>query len=144
MAVKGRLIPVPNLDDRDWRAIKDEIVRAIPERTPEWTDHNLSDPGITLAEAFALQIEQLIVRLNQVLPKHMREYLNMIGVTLTPPSSAKALCFFRTTAKPSFDITVLKGFEVSTSGAGGEKPVVFSTDKDLVIHAAKLKKFIAD
>jgi hypothetical protein len=144
MAVKGRLIPVPNLDDRDWRAIKDEIVRAIPVRTPEWTDHNLSDPGITLAEAFALQIEQLIVRLNQVLPKHMREYLNMIGVTLTPPSSAKALCFFRTTAKPSFDITVLKGFEVSTSGAGGEKPVVFSTDKDLVIHAAKLKKFIAD
>jgi hypothetical protein len=144
MAVKGRLIPVPNLDDRDWRAIKDEIVRAIPERTPEWTDHNLSDPGITLAEAFALQIEQLIVRLNQVLPKHMREYLNMIGVTLTPPSSAKALCFFRTTAKPSFDITVLKSFEVATSGAGGEKPVVFSTDKDLVIHAAKIKKFIAD
>jgi hypothetical protein len=26
----------------------------------------------------------------------------------------------------------------------GEKPVVFSTDKDLVIHAAKIKKFIAD
>lgn len=144
MAVKGRLIPVPNLDDRDWRAIKDEIVRAIPERTPEWTDHNLSDPGITLAEAFALQIEQLIVRLNQVLPKHMREYLNMIGVTLTPPSSARAFCFFRTTTKPTFDITVLKGFEVSTSGAGGEKPVVFSTDEDLVIHAARLKKFVAD
>jgi len=50
MAVKGRLIPVPNLDDRDWRAIKDEIIRAIPERTPEWTDHNLSDPGITLPD----------------------------------------------------------------------------------------------
>lgn len=144
MAVKGRLIPVPNLDDRDWRAIKDEIIRAIPKRAPEWTDQNLSDPGVTLVEAFALQIEQLIVRLNQVLPKHMREYLNMIGVTLTPPSSAKALCFFRTTTKPTFDITVLKGFEVSTSGAGGEKPVVFSTDKDLVIHAAKLKRVVAD
>ena len=144
MAVKGRLIPVPNLDDRDWRAIKDEIVRAIPERTPEWTDHNLSDPGITLAEAFALEIEQLIVRLNQVLPKHMREYLNMIGVTLTPPSAARTFCFFQTTTRPSFDITVLKGFEVSTSGAGGEKPVVFSSDQDLVIHAARLKKFVAE
>jgi hypothetical protein len=143
MAVKGRLIPVPNLDDRDWRAIKDEMVRAIPDRAPAWTDHNLSDPGVTLIEAFALQIEQLIVRLNQVLPKHMREYLNMIGVSLTPPSSARALCFFRTTTKPTFDITVLKGFEVSTSGAGGEKPVVFSTDKDLVIHAARLKNVVA-
>lgn len=68
MAVKGRLIPVPNLDDRDWRAIKDEIVRAIPERAAEWTDHNLSDPGITLAEAFALQIEQLIVRRTRCSP----------------------------------------------------------------------------
>jgi predicted phage baseplate assembly protein len=74
----------------------------------------------------------------------MREYLNMIGVTLTPPSSAKAFCFFRTTTKPTFDVTVLKGFEVSTSGAGGEKPVVFTTDEDLVIHAARLKKFVAD
>ena len=144
MAVKGRLLPVPNLDDRDWRAVKDEMVRVIPDRAPEWTDHNLSDPGVTLIEAFALQIEQLIVRLNQVLPKHMREYLNMIGVTLTPPSAAGALCFFRTTTKPTFDITVLKGFEVSTSGAGGEKPVVFTTDEDLVIHAARLKKFVAD
>lgn len=68
----------------------------------------------------------------------------MIGVTLTPPSSARALCFFRTTTKPTFDITILKGFEVSTSGAGGEKPVVFTTDEDLVIHAAKLKKVVAD
>jgi len=144
MSVKGRLIPVPNLDDRDWRQIKDEMIRAIPERTPEWTDHNLSDPGITLIEAFALQVEQLIYRLNQVLPKHMREYLNMIGVTLTPPSAARAMCYFRTTAKPTFDLTVLKGFEVGTSGASGEKPVVFTTDRDLVIRAARLKKILAD
>jgi len=144
MAVKGRLIPVPNLDDRDWRQIKDEMIRVIPERTPEWTDHNLSDPGITLIEAFALQIEQLIYRLNQVLPKHMREYLNMIGVSLTPPSAAKAMCYFRTTAKPTFDITVLKGFEVGTSGASGEKPVVFTTDQDLVIRAGKLRNVLAD
>ncbi len=143
MAVKGRLVPIPNLDDRDWRAIKDAMVQAIPARTPEWTDHNLSDPGITLIEAFALQIEQLLVRLNQVLPKHLREYLNLIGVTLTPPSAARVMCFFRTTVKPTFDITVPAGFEVGTSGAQGEAPVVFTTDEDLVIHAAVLKKLLA-
>ncbi|MHC4740357.1 MAG: putative baseplate assembly protein [Planctomycetota bacterium] len=144
MSVKGRLIPVPNLDDRDWRAVKDAMILAIPDRTPEWTDHNLTDPGVTLIESFALQVEQLIVKLNQVLPKHMREYLNMIGVTLTPPSAARANCFFRTTTKPTFDITVLKGFEVGTSGASGEKPVVFTTDQDLMIQTALLKKFLAD
>ena len=103
-----------------------------------------SDPGITLIEAFALQIEQLLVRLNQVLPKHLREYLNLIGVTLTPPSAARVLCFFRTTVKPTFDITIQAGFEVGTSGAQGEAPVVFTTDEDLVIHAAILKKLLAE
>ena len=87
---KGKFIPVPNVDDRDWRAIKDAMIARIPDRCPEWTNHNPSDPGITLIETFALEVEQLIYRLNQVLDKHKREYLNMIGVTLTPASSAKA------------------------------------------------------
>ena len=34
MASKGRLLPVPNLDDRDWRAIKDAMIQAIPQRAP--------------------------------------------------------------------------------------------------------------
>ena len=47
---RGRLIPVPNLDDRNWQMIRDSIVSHIPERCPEWTDFNPSDPGITLIE----------------------------------------------------------------------------------------------
>jgi hypothetical protein len=137
MATKGRLIPVPNLDDRDWRAIKDSLIKEIPKRCPEWTDWNVSDPGITLIELFALGIEELIYRLNQVLPKHMREYLNMIGVTLTPPSVAKAMEFFKLSAPQTFDVFLRKGFEVATSGTG-EEQVIFTTDNDLIIHAARI------
>jgi len=137
MATKGRLIPVPNFDDRDWRAIKDSLIKEIPKRCPEWTDWNVSDPGITLIELFALGIEELIYRLNQVLPKHMREYLNMIGVTLTPPSVAKAMEFFKLSAPQTFDVFLRKGFEVATSGAG-EEQIIFTTDNDLIIHAAKI------
>jgi len=138
MAIAGRYIPVPNLDDRDWQAIRDAMVRKIPEKCPEWTDHNPSDPGITLIELFALQIEELTFRLNQVLPKHKREYLNMIGVTLTPPSAARVDMFFKLSAKQTFDVTVAKGFEVSTGSGAGEEPVIFTTDKDLIIHAATI------
>jgi len=137
MTVKGRFIPVPNLDDRDWRMIKDAMIRNIPARCPEWTDWNVSDPGITLVEVFALAMEELIYRLNLVLPKHMREYLNMIGVTLTPPSSAQAMEFFKLSAAQTFDVFLLKGFEIATAGSGGE-PVVFTTDEDLIIHAARI------
>jgi uncharacterized phage protein gp47/JayE len=138
MAIAGRYIPVPNLDDRDWQAIRDAMVRKIPEKCPEWTDHNPSDPGITLIELFALQIEELTFRLNQVLPKHKREFLNMIGVTLTPPSAAKVTMFFKLSAKQTFDVTVSKGFEISTGTGAGEEPIVFTTDRDLVIHAARI------
>ncbi|MBI2930630.1 MAG: hypothetical protein HYY16_03180 [Planctomycetes bacterium] len=122
MGTQGRLVPVPNLDDRDFRAIKDAMIRAIPEKTPEWTDWNLSDPGITLIELFALQTEELIVRLNQVLPKHLREYLNLIGVTLTPPSTSKVFCFFKMTVKPTFTIAIPKGFESTSSRTADRKP----------------------
>lgn len=139
MATKGRLIPVPNLDDRDWRAIKDSLIKEIPERCPEWTDWNVSDPGITLIELFSVGIEELIYRLNQVLPKHMREYLNMIGVTLTPPSVAKAMEFFKLSAPQTFDVYLRKGFEIATAGSG-EDQAIFTTDEDLIIHAARLYK----
>jgi uncharacterized phage protein gp47/JayE len=139
MATRGRLIPVPNLDDRDWRAIKDGLIKEIPKRCPEWTDWNVSDPGITLIELFSLGIEELIYRLNQVLPKHMREYLNMIGVTLTPPSTAKAMEFFKLSAPQTFDVYLRKGFEIATAGSG-EDQVIFTTDDDLTIHAARIYK----
>ena len=139
MSIKGRLIPVPNLDDRDWRAIKDSLIKEIPKRCPEWTDWNVSDPGITLIELFSLGIEELIYRLNQVLPKHMKEYLNMIGVTLTPPSVSKAMEFFKLSAAQTFDVYLRKGFEIATAGSG-EDQVIFTTDEDLTIHAAKIYK----
>ena len=135
MTQNGRLIPVPNLDDRDWRMIKDSLIKKIPSRCPEWTDFNLSDPGITLIELFAMGMEELNYRLNQVLPKHLKEYLNLIGVSLTPASCAKTKVYFKLSGPQSFDVTLPKGFEVA---AGGDTPIVFTTDQDLIIHAARL------
>jgi len=135
MSARGRLIPVPNLDDRDWQSIRDAMVARIPELCPEWTDHNPSDPGITLIELFAVAFEELLFSLNRVLPKHLREYLNMIGVTLTPPSAARTSVVFTLSEPQSFDVVVKRGFEVSTGGTSGVAPVVFTTDEDLVIPA---------
>ena len=39
-------LPAPNLDDRTFQDIVDEAKRLIPRYTPEWTNHNLSDPGV--------------------------------------------------------------------------------------------------
>ena len=46
-------LPAPNLDDRRFQDLVDEAKRLVQRRCPEWTDHNVSDPGVTLIELFA-------------------------------------------------------------------------------------------
>ncbi len=38
-------LPSPNLDDRRFQQFVDDAKRYIQQRAPEWTDHNVSDPG---------------------------------------------------------------------------------------------------
>ena len=59
-------LPPPRIDMRSFQDIVDEAKRLIPRYAPEWTDHNLSDPGVALIELFAWMTESIIYRLNQV------------------------------------------------------------------------------
>jgi predicted phage baseplate assembly protein len=88
-------LPVPNLDDRKFQDILDEARRLIPRYCPEWTDHNLSDPGITLLELFAWMTDMLLYRLNRVPEKNYLKFLDLIGVPRdgrrdVPPDGAAA------------------------------------------------------
>lgn len=50
----------PNLDDRRYADIVAEARSLIPRYAPEWTDHNETDPGITLVQLFAWMVEMLL------------------------------------------------------------------------------------
>ena len=52
-------ITVPTIDDRSYRQILDEALRRIRVHTPEWTNFNESDPGVTLLQVFAFLAESL-------------------------------------------------------------------------------------
>src|SRR6266849_4452989 len=82
-------LPVPNLDDRSWKQIVDEAVRLIPRYCPEWTNHNASDPGVTMLELYAWMTEMVIYRLNKVPEKNFLTFLDLIGVRLKPPEPAQ-------------------------------------------------------
>ena len=43
-------LPAPNLDDRRFQQLVDDAKRLVQRNCPEWTDHNVSDPGVTLVE----------------------------------------------------------------------------------------------
>ncbi len=70
----------PNLDDRRFQQLVDEAKRYVQQRCPEWTDHNVSDPGVTLIEVFAQMVDQLVYRLNRVPEKNYLAFLDLLGV----------------------------------------------------------------
>ena len=72
-------IPLPDLDDRTFDDLVAEARSLIPAYAPEWTDHNASDPGITLLELFAWLAEMLIFRANQVPPRHVLTFLRLLN-----------------------------------------------------------------
>ena len=134
----ARILP-PNLDDRTWEDIVDEAKTLIPKFCPEWTDHNTSDPGITLIELFAWIAEGVTYRLNQVPEKNYIAFLNLLGITRDPPSPAKVELEFIGSAP----VLIPKGIQVSTVQKEQEDAVVFETDKDLQLTQADVPGIVS-
>lgn len=138
-------LPTPNLDDlRFQRDLVDEARRRIIRYCPEWTDYNLSDPGITLIELFAWMTELMVYRLNRVPEKSYIKFMELLGIRLEPASSAHAELTFWLSAPfplgPEDDTTTIvpQGIQVSTWSTEEEPEVIFTTDEKLVIGAPQL------
>jgi hypothetical protein len=78
---------LPNLDDLRWIDLVEEGRALIPAYAPDWTNHNPSDPGITLMELLAYASERLMYQTNRITPQHMIEFLQLIkGEKITEKS----------------------------------------------------------
>jgi len=71
-------LAIPSLDDRTFDDLVREALDMIPSHAPEWTDHNASDPGITLLELLAYVTEMLIYRVNQIGDSHLRVFTELL------------------------------------------------------------------
>lgn len=121
-------LPVPNLDDRRFQDIVDEAKRLIPLYCPEWTNHNVSDPGVALIELFAWMTEMTIFRLNQVPDAFFTHMLNLIGFEPFAATAARTDITFWLTAATNEPVVVPQGTEVSTTGAVGDARVFTTLD----------------
>jgi predicted phage baseplate assembly protein len=125
-------LPVPNLDDRNFQSLVDDAKRMVQQRCPEWTDHNVSDPGVTLIETFAYMVDQLIWRLNRVPDRIYVKFLELLGVKLQSPSAATAPVTFWLSTALEENVHVPAGTQAATS-RGEDEPVVFTTTDGLDI-----------
>jgi predicted phage baseplate assembly protein len=132
-------LPTPNLDDRRFQDLVDDAKRLVQQRCPEWTDHNVSDPGVTLIEAFAQMIDQLIYRLNRVPDRHYVKFLDLLGVQLFPPTPATGAVTFWLAAPQPAAVVVRAETEVATPRTDIQEPVVFGTTGELQIVPCELR-----
>src|SRR3954470_15829431 len=137
-------LPAPNLDDRTFQDIVDEAKRLIPRFCPEWTNHNLSDPGVALIELFAWMSEMVLFRLNQVPERLYVHFLNLVGIEPFPPSVARAELTFWLSAPLDQPVAVPQGTQVTTAlsttaANAAREAVIFTTSSELVIHPPVLR-----
>jgi predicted phage baseplate assembly protein len=132
-------MPLPdiNLDDRKFEDLFNEARRRIFTYTPEWTDHNDSDPGITLLQLAAFLQEMIIWRLNQVPRKNYQKFLELVGLNLLPSAPAHADLTFAVSAGEVQDISA--GTQVGLAGGSGT-PIIFETDLPLTAVGVSLKE----
>ncbi|WP_280466080.1 baseplate J/gp47 family protein [Nocardia brasiliensis] len=106
---------VPNLDDYHFQDMVDTAKRGLNPGSHDWTDHNVSDPGITLIEACAQAVDERIFRINYHSDAVRQAILRRAGVAPMPATSARTTLTF-TRLVPGGDIQIPQGTIVTTAG----------------------------
>jgi predicted phage baseplate assembly protein len=138
--VSTDVLPSPNLDDRRFQDLVDDAKRMVQQRCPEWTDHNVSDPGVTLIEAFAFMADELFYRLNRVPDRLYVTFLDLLGVRLHPASAASADLTMWLSAPLDDEVLIPAGTEAATERTDVDDAVVFTTTTDLRIPPRRLDR----
>jgi hypothetical protein len=81
-------LPNPTLDNRSFDQLVAEARGQIPRLAPQWTDHNASDPGITLLELASWLTEQNIYRFDRSSEEVLRAFARLAGIVPRPPGVA--------------------------------------------------------
>jgi predicted phage baseplate assembly protein len=136
-------LPAIELDDRRFQELVSEARLRIHRACPEWTEHNVSDPGITLIELFAWMTEMTIYRLNRVPDKLHVALMELLGIRLDGPTGAHAGLRFRLSAPAERAIDIPGGeTEVGTRRTATEESIVFQVDEDFTIPPARPAAYV--
>ncbi len=128
----GLLDIFPCLDDKNFEDLVKEVRSLIPQYAPEWTDHNITDPGITFIELFSWLAEMQIYQLNQITNRNYLKFLRLVG--LYPYDAQPARVDIKAQMK---DDTIESGTQFLTK-VGAEK-IVFEIDEDITLIKGSIK-----
>jgi predicted phage baseplate assembly protein len=132
-------LDVPNLDDRTYADILEDARRLVPVHAEEWTDHNATDPGITILELLAWLAESYGYQLDRVTDRHVRKFLTLMAAGPEAPTRATASL----TAAPRVPTHVPEG-EALLAVVGPDRTEPFETTTDAYLTTATLAHVVSD
>jgi predicted phage baseplate assembly protein len=144
--------PEVRLDPRHYQDLVDEARLRVGRNCPEWTDHNVSDPGMTLIDQFAWMTDILLYRVNRIPDRVHEALLNLIGIELDAPTAACTRLRFRLARPPAVPVLISAGrsgsaptttrlptpVEVATVPEEGRPAVVFQLRQDATVPVLEL------
>lgn len=135
-------LTAPLLDTRRFDDLVREARERIPRYTPEWTNFNDSDPGMTLVQLHAWMTETILYELNRVPDLNYIKFLNLIGVSPEPARPAVAEIEFKTEKldKPGDDLVVPVPLatKIAVDDPQLTQEILFETDRTLIALNAQV------
>jgi predicted phage baseplate assembly protein len=131
-------LPEVRLDPRTYQDLVDEARTRAGRRCPEWTDHNVSDPGMTLIDQFAWMTDVLLYRVNRIPERVHWRLLELLGIRRRPPTAAHTLLRFRLAAPPVTKVVIPTGTEVATKPDAEHPAVVFGVSAPATVPVLRL------
>src|SRR6267142_1186536 len=131
-------LALPNLDDKSFSRLAEEARLLIPASAPEWTDHNVHDPGITFVELFAWLAEIEHYRLNRTATTSYERFFSLMGLSPLPAHAAEVSVPFE------IDKLVTSIFIPSNTrlNAIGVESIPFQTLHDQYLSNAKVTRIL--
>lgn len=140
-------LPAPNLDNRTFDDLVREARARIPRYTPEWTNLNDSDPGMTLVKLHAWMTETILYQLNRVPDLNYVKFLDLLGITPLPAQPARTELAFTLdklgAATDPLGVPVPNNAKVAVDDPDLPQEVVFETDRTLMAVNAHVGAVIA-
>lgn len=133
-------VPLPKFDERTAREIIAEVRSLLPATLGPAHRHGFDS---ALIQIFARFSELIIHRLNQAPEKNLLAFLDLLGVSQLPMQASRVPLTFSMAPGSATCAKVPAGTQVAAPPAsGGQKPVFFETERDLVVTTARLDSLL--
>lgn len=140
-------LQAPKLDNRTFAGLVKEARDRIPRFTPDWTNFNDADPGMTLVKLQAWLTETLLYELNRVPELNYIKFLQLLNISPVAATAARTELQFRLKKldqpQDPLKLFIPRRTQIEADDADLTEPVIFETDRSLLAFNAIVAAIIA-